>query len=138
MIQAGGFATPSETADPQGLMGAGNGLRSYDGQQGAGMRQSYHPSIDGEEPGHHGEYYAYGNNRNTQYGYSEAYDGYSTGPVPQRQSAHGYAYGGSGDQPEGYSGRLQQRCWHWCRSRIPQSSAFIRIPWRAQGDMRAA
>ena len=99
MIQAGGFATPSESADP---MGAGNGLRPYDAQQGAGMRQSYHPSIDGEEPGHRGEYYAYDNNRDTQYGYSEAYDGYNTGPVPQRQSAHGYAYGGSGHQPEGY------------------------------------
>ena len=99
MIQAGGFATPSESADP---MGAGNGLRPYDAQQGAGMRQSYHPSIDGEEPGHRGEYYAYGDNRDTQYGYSEAYDGYNTGPVPQRQSAHGYAYGGSGNQPEGY------------------------------------
>lgn len=96
MVQAGAFGTPRNgTPDAYGL-GAGNGL-PYPEQ-----RQSMHPSIDGDDSSQQRETYGgYGDNRYSN-GYNQAYDGYNSGPVPQRQSAHGYAYGGQSNAPEGY------------------------------------
>ena len=102
MVQAGAFGTPRNGTPDAYTMGAGNGLRTYD----SGMpdhRQSHHPSIDGDEVSQQRETYGgYGDNRYSQPNYGQAYDGYNSGPAPQRQSSHGYAYGGNSNGAEGY------------------------------------
>jgi hypothetical protein len=99
MAQVGTGITPLGSQDGSGIVNAGNGYRPT--TMNDEMRQSYHPSIDGDGPGYpRDSYAAYATGY--QPNHQDAYDGY-TNHYPTQEST-GSAYGGNGDRLEGYGG----------------------------------